>query len=519
MYPAIAAAILAALLPVSSSAQTVFSAFRAPAGPAAPFGAVTPERASFALELLRAPAADRVGMPALVTWLRQADPTHPSTVERLAPFLESADAQGAPAAAGLAGWLERSLAGASKAVSARGTELASVGEHATRAERESAAGRVDDYLSSYSGYLSAHDAAALRRSAELLRAAARAEDSADRTADALGKPAEDSVDDGDRRAVDRATGLSKPEPKVEAPKPEPAVPEAPKPARKLDGVTLVSYLGGITVLAALGWFASNVAQVMGAWPVTAILSLYVAGLYALTSYLNSRGKSTPAGLVATVGVALVPVTLAAFLDASGLLRALTHGHLFVLALTSSTLAAAYFASRRVKFGLLALPASIAALLLGMDLVDWVLPHVSRHGTSYTLIALGAAMLWGARRFDLRSRAPDYGFWPTLTGLGALSMGFLSWVGWGSMAPLMPWILLGLSHAALVAISLKIDRKAYAITGGLGFFVFVTKLCHLFFHDSMIFPLVVAAMGVAAIYGAVQFDKRYADLKVWLDARG
>jgi predicted MFS family arabinose efflux permease len=76
----------------------------------------------------------------------------------------------------------------------------------------------------------------------------------------------------------------------------------------------------------------------------------------------------------------------------------------------------------------------------------------------------------------------------------------------------------LINLGLIAISLKLQRKSFAVFGAFGLFAYLGHLASDIFEDSMFFPMALAFIGVLMIVGTVQYQKHYSKIGRILDAK-
>jgi hypothetical protein len=84
-----------------------------------------------------------------------------------------------------------------------------------------------------------------------------------------------------------------------------------------------------------------------------------------------------------------------------------------------------------------------------------------------------------------------------------------------------WSKLGylLIHIALVGISLFLKRKVFVVFGAIGIFGYLCNQAYTHFRNSVAFPFVLSAIGIALIFLAMQYKRNEVALQertaMWL----
>jgi len=69
------------------------------------------------------------------------------------------------------------------------------------------------------------------------------------------------------------------------------------------------------------------------------------------------------------------------------------------------------------------------------------------------------------------------------------------------------LVYGLVNVALIALSAVLDRRAFAVFGGLGLFGYLAHLASIIFRDSLVFPFALAAIGLAIMDLTLRLERR------------
>jgi hypothetical protein len=59
---------------------------------------------------------------------------------------------------------------------------------------------------------------------------------------------------------------------------------------------------------------------------------------------------------------------------------------------------------------------------------------------------------------------------------------------------------------LIVVSLLLRRKVFLVFGGIGVFGYLCNEAYTYFRDSVAFPFVLSLIGIALIFGAMQYKK-------------
>lgn len=294
-----------------------------------------------------------------------------------------------------------------------------------------------------------------------------------------------------------------------------AAPEAPP---GLNAVTVAYWLGAAAVVFALGWFVAERWRDLGAWGVLAVAVVYAAGFLAAARWLRRARFAVAAGLLTALAVVMAPLAGWALLSIAGWWWTPARGRFDVfdelrwVPLDLVLSLAALVALRRVRFGLLALPAS-AGLWLALVHLRPLLrdPWLGHHVDPYLNVATGLAFLAAGFAID-RGRAArrlvdDPAPWPHLVGLLTLVAAVADL--WGD-ARGVPHVALALALLS-IAIGLRVARLPYVLAGAVGVLSYMGHLVGRF-RDTALFPVVLALAGAAVIGMAVLLQRRYPRLR-------
>jgi len=290
-----------------------------------------------------------------------------------------------------------------------------------------------------------------------------------------------------------------------------AAPTAPERVKGFNVVTVLYYFGALLMISACAWFLGDKWDVLGAGGILLTTIVYMSVAATLGLWLRLKGYVVAGGLLVTVAVSLTPLLIYSIERLTGFWPAADPGayknfypriHGSWIMMELGTIAAALFALKFVRFSFLTAPMAfsfwffsmdVAALLFGDDWLDF--------GTKkWVSVVVGIITMFVGFVLDqfLRQRnAPtgeDFAFWCYLFGLLAF-WGGLTFMESGSEIGRLVYLLINLGLGAL---ALKLKRPVFMVFGVVGVFIYLGHLAWEVFQDSVLFPFVLAFLGLALI---------------------
>jgi hypothetical protein len=300
-------------------------------------------------------------------------------------------------------------------------------------------------------------------------------------------------------------------------------------------VQVLYYLGGMVAIAAMTMFMTLGWSSWGPWGMTGIAVVYLAAALGLAGALKRRGWTTPAGVLATLAVCLVPLAIWGVQNGLGLWPAggaglddyrayHTHINWRWLFIELGTLAAAAVLLWRYKLPFMVMPAAMTVWYLSMDVSHALM---QREGLDWNLLrdvtllfGLGTCAL--AVWVDVRTRLStdpqwrqDHAFW--LYVVGAL----MAWSGLSLRESASEWGKLGYGLINLVWVlwGAAIGRRVFTVLGALGVAGYLGYLAHRVFAHSALFPLALSLLGLGVVGLGIWWQKHeqqiHNRLAVWL----
>lgn len=296
--------------------------------------------------------------------------------------------------------------------------------------------------------------------------------------------------------------------------PDPQLP-APEQRKGFNLVTVLYYFGAMLMISACAWFLGDKWDVLGARGIciTAIIYLLIAA--STGAWLRRHGYLVAGGLLITVAVSLLPLLVYSIERMTGLWPAQDpgayenfypwiHGSWIVMEL--ATIAAAAVALKFVRFSFLTAPMAFSFWFFSMDLAAFIFKEntLTSDKTKWVSVLVGVLTMlvgFGLDRSLHKRGAPkmeDFAFWCYLFGLMAF-WGGLTVMDSGSELKRFVYLLINL---ALVGMAIKLRRTVFLVFGAMGVYAYLGHLAWEVFQDSVLFPFVLALLGLSLILGTV-----------------
>jgi hypothetical protein len=303
---------------------------------------------------------------------------------------------------------------------------------------------------------------------------------------------------------------------------------APRPAvrPRFDLVHLLWYAGALIVIGAMGLFTTLAFAELGGAALAVIAVIYAVILAVAGSRLWHRGLMIPGGLLITIAVTMAPMFVYGVQEALGWLNVpegdyrdlyefcrMARGGWVPMEL--ATIVAGLIALRFYRFSFLIAPVAMALWLLSMDVAPWILGDPSPSWRLRRLVSVwfGLGTMIVAWTVDVRSRG-DFAFWLHLFGLLAF---------WGGLTAMdsdshLSKAFYCLINLGLIGLGLFLQRRAYALFGGLGVAVYLHDLAERVFGDSLLYPFALSMIGLAMIGAGLLLHRHGAALEQAIRSR-
>jgi hypothetical protein len=296
---------------------------------------------------------------------------------------------------------------------------------------------------------------------------------------------------------------------------QPPTPTSPEQRKAFNVVSVLYYFGAMLMISACAWFLGDKWDDLGAGGICATAIIYMMIAASIGVWLRRRDYLVAGGLLITVAVSLVPLLVYSIERMTGFWPAedpgaykdfypLIHGSWIVMEL--ATIAAAALALKFVKFSFLTAPMAFCFWFFSMDVAALILRQNSLQSepAKWISVMVGALIIltgFGLDRVMRQRNAPrgeDFAFWCYVFGLMAF-WGGLTAMDAGSEVRRLVYLLINLG---LVALAIKLKRTVFMVFGVFGIYAYLGHLAWEVFKDSVLFPFVLALLGLSLILGTV-----------------
>ena len=281
---------------------------------------------------------------------------------------------------------------------------------------------------------------------------------------------------------------------------------------KLSPSNMLYYLGGCVAIGAMTLFMNLGWERFGGEGLSAIALLYAVVGLALTAYLKKKSLPVPAGIMAALAVAMVPLFVYGIQTMLGFFESQTDYSGFHnlidtrwVTMELATVAVGLLVLWRYRFSFILMPICVALLYMSVDLAPMVVGPDAKHFGFYPIVMvwLGLIMISAALATDLYNKSPqDHAFWLYLFGVLAL------WIGVTAPGSDLLWmkLLYLVFNLALIAVGTCLLRRVFLVFGGLGVLFTLGDLSHDIFKDSIGFPFSLTAIGLITIGIGIWWQK-------------
>jgi hypothetical protein len=276
---------------------------------------------------------------------------------------------------------------------------------------------------------------------------------------------------------------------------------------------ILYYLGGFVAISALSVFVTLAWEAWAGWPMLLLaVAFMVLGLALAHYFLYTRNLVIPGGIMVTFAVAVVPLAVYSLQHMLGLWESSYRSvdfHRYIdwrwIYMELATLAACAIAFYRYRIPFLLFPASVVLWYLQMDLVPFIFNDLDSTWElrKLTSVFFGLGMILLAFWIDVRSgRKKDYAFWLYLFGVATF------WCGLSLMRSdsELNKFLYFLINVGMLMVGTVLSRRVFAVFAACGILGYLGYLASNIFEDSLLFPIVVAAMGIGIIFLGVKWQQ-------------
>ncbi|MDO8654359.1 MAG: DUF2157 domain-containing protein [Undibacterium sp.] len=292
-------------------------------------------------------------------------------------------------------------------------------------------------------------------------------------------------------------------------------------AIRFNGTTVLLYLGGMLAIAACSLFSTLAVEKWG-MPVLLDMSLiYLLFAIGMATWLGQRGQAVAAGIFATLAIALVPLAVFALQHVLGFWADAKNAehyrdfHRWIdwrwMMMELSTLLIGALMLWRFRYSFLVMPIAVTLFYMGMDIVPALLMQgdIGLFSDAAWMLrkkitlVYGVLMLLLALTVDLRSRSEtDYAFWLYVFGVMTF-WGALSSLGNGALSGKLIYLA---TNLVLILIGAMLERRVFAVFGGIGVALVLGDLSWNLFKDSFAFVAMLTLLGFSLIVAGMLWSK-------------
>lgn len=271
------------------------------------------------------------------------------------------------------------------------------------------------------------------------------------------------------------------------------------------------YLGGLIAIAAMSLFMTLGWEAFGGWGIFFISLAYAGVGLKLSNSFQARGYAIPAGICATFVLALTPLAIYGIQQGLGVWpdeSVYREYHQYVkwhwLYMELGTLAVGVIMVWRYRYPFLVFPIAVTLWYITMDItaiiaegdITWELRKLVSMYSGLLVIGLA---FW----VDFRSRnKADYAFWLYLFGVLAFWTGLTLQESDSELSKFFYFLInLGLIGSGVILV-----RRVFVVFGAMGACFYLGHLAWDVFKDSLLFPIVLTAIGLLIIYLGVLWQK-------------
>ena len=271
------------------------------------------------------------------------------------------------------------------------------------------------------------------------------------------------------------------------------------------------YLGGLIAIGAMTLFMNLGWEIFGGAGILSISVLYAGVGLKITNSLAAKGLSIPAGICATFVVCLTPLAIYGLQQWLGFWpdeSVYRDYHRYIkwnwLYMELGTLAIGAAVAWKYKYPFLMMPIAVTLWYMTMDItamiaggdMTWQLRKIVSLYSGLLMIGLA---FW----VDIRSqRKSDYAFWIYIFGVIAF---------WGGLSAqnsndeFSKFIYLCI-NLLMMAVGVVLVRRVFVVFGAIGSCGYIGHLAYDVFKESVLFPIVLTAIGLGIIYIGIVWQK-------------
>jgi hypothetical protein len=286
-------------------------------------------------------------------------------------------------------------------------------------------------------------------------------------------------------------------------------------APRFDLTHMLWYVGALIIIGAMGLFTNDAFNRMGGWALTACGLAYAVVAFAGGHYLWTK-KSLIYGIQDAMDLWKYAQG-----DPGQYRNVFPYIHGSWIYMEIATVAMAALAAYFYRFPFILAIAAVALWFFSMDVAIWFLRSPD-NAYSYDFdfstrrmvsIVVGLVIIALSWAMDVRRRGgADMSFWLHIAGIAAF-WGGLTLSDGGTELEKFIYLLI---NVGLLGLSLFLDRRVYAVFGGLGVATYLGQLAFNTFKDMILFSFALSAIGLLIIFLGVMLHRNRGRMIASLD---
>jgi len=276
---------------------------------------------------------------------------------------------------------------------------------------------------------------------------------------------------------------------------------------------ILYYLGGLIAIGALSFFVTVAWDMWVGWPMFVLaVGFAVLGVALTHFFLYRKRLQIPAGIMITFAVAMTPLAVYSLQHAFGWLAGDYRSvdfHRYIdwrwILMELATLAAAAIAFWRYRMPFLLFPTAVVLWYLQMDMVPFIFNDLDSNWELRKLnsVVFGLVMMLLAFWVDVRSaRRKDYAFWLYLFGVLTFWSGLTLMHSGSEFGKFLYFCI----NVGMLVVGGLLSRRVFAIFAAFGILGYFGYLSQKLFADSLLFPVVLAALGIGIVFLGAQWQR-------------
>ena len=269
---------------------------------------------------------------------------------------------------------------------------------------------------------------------------------------------------------------------------------------------LIYYFGGMLAIGAMSIFMTYAWEQFGGFGIFWLCLCYSALGLGFAAKFAAKKHTIPAGICATFVIVLTPLAIFGFQLGLGIWTDNTHYqdfHRYIqwqwLYMELGTLIVGMILAWVYRYPFMIMPIAFTLWYMSMDLTEYFMQSIHFDIQLRALVSMyfGLIICLIALWVDLRSRqsSNDYAYWLYLFGVIAF---------WGGLSCQQSSIELNKFFYCLINIAMMLTgvilmRKVFVTFGAIGCALYIGHLAFDLFKDSVLFPVVLSAIGFIIIY--------------------